>query len=48
MVKVFATSGHWTGEAGANLVTLAAMLGRSRIQMVLRYAHLTESISSRR
>jgi integrase len=26
-------------EAGIDLVTLAAMLGHSRIQMVLRYAH---------
>lgn len=29
-------------EAGIDLVTLAAMLGHSRIQMVLRYAHPTE------
>jgi integrase len=29
-------------EAGVDLVTLAAMLGHSRIQMVLRYAHPTE------
>jgi integrase len=28
--------------AGVDLVTLAAMLGHSRIQMVLRYAHPTE------
>lgn len=28
--------------AGIDLVTLAAMLGHSRIQMVLRYAHPTE------
>ena len=27
---------------GVDLVTLAAMLGHSRIQMVLRYAHPTE------
>jgi integrase len=27
---------------GIDLVTLAAMLGHSRIQMVLRYAHPTE------
>ena len=29
-------------EAGVDLVTLAAMLGHSRIQMVLRYAHPTQ------
>jgi integrase len=29
--------------AGMDLVTLAAMLGHSRIQMVLRYAHPTEA-----
>lgn len=29
-------------EAGIDLVTLAAMLGHSRIQMVLRYAHPSE------
>jgi integrase len=29
-------------EAGIDLVTLAAMLGHSRIHMVLRYAHPTE------
>src|SRR4030095_10531548 len=29
-------------EAGVDLVTLAALLGHSRIQMVLRYAHPTE------
>jgi integrase len=29
-------------EAGINLVTLAGMLGHSRIQMVLRYAHPTK------
>jgi site-specific recombinase XerD len=28
--------------AGVDLVTLAAMLGHSRIQMVMRYAHPTE------
>lgn len=28
--------------SGVDLVTLAAMLGHSRIQMVLRYAHPTE------
>src|SRR5207253_5731862 len=28
--------------AGVDLVTLAAMLGHSRVQMVLRYAHPTE------
>ncbi|HEX7158086.1 MAG TPA: hypothetical protein VF214_03680 [Edaphobacter sp.] len=27
---------------GIDLVTLAAMLGRSRIQMVLRYVHPTQ------
>jgi hypothetical protein len=29
--------------SGIDLVTLAAMLGHSRIQMVLRYAHPTEA-----
>ena len=29
-------------EAGTDLVTLAAMLGHSKIQMVLRYAHPTQ------
>ena len=29
-------------EAGVDLVTLAALLGHSRIQMVMRYAHPTE------
>ena len=29
-------------EASVDLVTLAAMLGHSRIQMVMRYAHPTE------
>jgi integrase len=29
-------------QAGVDLVTLAAMLGHSRIEMVLRYAHPTE------
>lgn len=29
-------------EAGVDLVTLAALLGHSKIQMVLRYAHPTE------
>jgi len=29
-------------EAGIDLVTLAAMLGHARIQMVLRYAHPTQ------
>lgn len=29
-------------EAGIDPVTLAAMLGHSRIQMVLRYAHPTQ------
>jgi hypothetical protein len=28
--------------AGVDLVTLAAVLGHSRIQMVLRYVHATE------
>jgi hypothetical protein len=28
--------------SGIDLVTLAAMLGHSRIQMVLRYAHATQ------
>jgi integrase len=29
-------------QAGVDLVTLAAMLGNSRIQIVLRYAHPTD------
>jgi len=29
-------------EAGVDLVTLAALLGHSKIQMVLRYAHPTK------
>ena len=29
-------------EAGVDLLTLAAMLGHSRVQMVMRYAHPTE------
>jgi integrase len=29
-------------EAGVDLVTLASLLGHSRIQMVMRYAHLIE------
>ncbi len=29
-------------EAGVDLVTLAAMLGHSRVQMVMRYAHPSE------
>lgn len=29
-------------EAGVDLVTLAAMLGHSPVQMVMRYAHPTE------
>lgn len=29
-------------ESGVDLVTLAAMLGHSKINMVLRYAHPTE------
>jgi integrase len=29
-------------EAGLDLVTLASLLGHSRIQMVMRYAHPTE------
>jgi integrase len=29
-------------EAGIDLVTLAAMLGHSKINMVLRYAHPTQ------
>ncbi|HKS42413.1 MAG TPA: tyrosine-type recombinase/integrase [Blastocatellia bacterium] len=32
--------------SGIDLVTLAAMLGHSRIQMVLRYAHPTEQHQS--
>lgn len=37
-----------TGAAmsGIDLVTLAAMLGHSRIQMVLRYAHPTQDHQS--
>ena len=31
-----------TAESGVHLVTLAAMLGHSKINMVLRYAHPTE------
>jgi len=34
-------------EAGVDLVTLAAMLGHSRIQMVLRYAHPTQEHQTR-
>ena len=30
-------------ESGVDLVTLAAILGHSKIQMVLRYAHPVES-----
>jgi integrase len=33
-------------EAGIDPVTLAAMLGHSRIQMVLRYAHPTQAHQS--
>ena len=29
-------------EAGVDLVTLAALLGHSRVQMVMRYAHPTQ------
>lgn len=29
-------------EAGVDLVTLAALLGHSRVQMVMRYAHPSE------
>ena len=29
-------------EAGVDLVTLAALLGHSRVQLVMRYAHPTE------
>ena len=29
-------------EAGVDLVTLSALLGHSKIDMVLRYAHTTE------
>jgi hypothetical protein len=32
--------------SGIDLVTLAAMLGHSRIQMVLRYAHPTQEHQS--
>lgn len=34
-------------ESGIDLVTLAAMLGHSRIQMVLRYAHPTQQHQTR-
>jgi hypothetical protein len=34
------------GRLGLNLVTLAAMLGHSRIQMVMRYAHPTQGHQS--
>lgn len=37
---VFATR---AAQSGVDLVTLAAMLGHSRIQMVMRYAHPTQS-----
>ena len=30
------------GYAGVDLVTLATMLGHSRVEMVMRYAHPTE------
>jgi hypothetical protein len=33
-------------EAGIDLVTLAAMMGHSRIQMVMRYAHPTQGHQS--
>lgn len=29
----------WAAERGVSLVTLAALLGHSKINMVLRYAH---------
>jgi hypothetical protein len=35
--------GKLHNNCGWDLVTLAAMLGHSRIQMVLRYAHPTEA-----
>jgi site-specific recombinase XerD len=34
-------------EAGIDLVTLAAMLGHSKINMVLRYAHPTQEHQSK-
>jgi hypothetical protein len=34
-------------EAGVDLVTLAAMLGHSKINMVLRYAHPTQEHQSK-
>ena len=34
-------------EAGIDLVTLAALLGHSKIQMVLRYAHPTQEHQTR-
>jgi hypothetical protein len=38
--------GHQSAMSGIDLVTLAAMLGHSRIQMVLRYAHPTQEHQS--
>ena len=34
-------------ESGIDLVTLAALLGHSKIQMVLRYAHPTQEHQAR-
>src|SRR5271166_489550 len=34
-------------ESGTDLVTLAALLGHSKIQMVLRYAHPTQEHQAR-
>jgi integrase len=39
LLQTFATR---AAEAGVDLVTLASLLGHSRIQMVMRYAHPTE------
>jgi len=36
--------GYSCGRVRDDLVTLAAMLGRSQINMVLRYAHPTEQL----
>ena len=38
---------QWAAESGIDLVTLAALLGHSKIQMVLRYAHPTQEHQTR-